>query len=214
MDRVETGAKIAAIATALVAIAVFGWSINLALENSHNKRIISWQKAAIHKILQQDEDNILSLKDLLEKLGSVAWGSLGADVYIDKSDFTEGKVRVLLLEMISMETVYQMPNDNYALRFDETISDDEENIMNIIEEIAKTNLEITQQLIEGDRKFVSAMEEIRKYPNTYTKDTLYEEFFGKSGITRAQFEIFFRKYLHMIKVKHDDQDGAAKLSLR
>lgn len=113
MQKVELGAKVAAIITALVAVIVFSVGVSDSRNARQNDQIDIWRKTAIQKAFHNATDNTLTISTMLQELTSKAFKFEGLD--IQKDDLTEDKIRMLLSELISSGIIHQVETDTYAL---------------------------------------------------------------------------------------------------
>lgn len=173
MNRIEFAAKLVGIFAGIIAVVVFINDVADDQNARHANRIDLWRKAAIQKILQQADSNILDIDELLVQMKNLAWDDDGLD--ISKDDLTEDEIRVLLIEMISMEILYQKRDDNYELRF-----------------ITKTTSEADvtiSEIIDKGQKFQEALVKLGDNPNFYNRESFYNNVVEPIGINRFDYDL-------------------------
>ena len=174
MNKTEYSAKLVGILAGIIALVVF--VIDIVGNDSARRadRTDLWRKAAIQKILHQAEGNRLDIEELLMRIKSVAYDEDETD--IKREDITEDKIRVLLIEMISMGVLYQEKDDMYELRF-----------------LTKMTSEADIKLSEGiemGRKFDEFMIKLANNPNSYNLDSFYDQIVKDSGLSRLVYDVY------------------------
>ena len=115
MNKIELGAKIAAIITAMIAVGVFAIGIVDDQEDRRQSRIDSWRKAEIQRIFHDDNNATLKFSELASKLKSSAVDEEYID--IQRTDLTDTKIRILLNQLIASRILRQVESNNFALNF-------------------------------------------------------------------------------------------------
>ena len=183
MDKITFGARLAAVVMALIAVVVFIIDVVGDRNERYHNRVDTWRKAAIQKAFQRDDDNRLTIPELLTQIKGMAWDELD----IKRDDLTEDEIRVLLLELISLEVIYQGRMDTYELRFNTvTTSSAEQAVINILTEPKKLN---------------EAFEELMKNPYLYTRDSFYEKHARKIPVTRYKYDLIIDAMIKSQRIK-------------
>ena len=152
MNKIELGAKIAAIITAMVAVVVFAINVFDDQRIHNQEKIDIWRKAEIQKIFHTDDNGVVEFSDLLSEMKSRAMDDEELDIMRD--DLSEGKVRTLLSELIASGILYQAERDTYALSFSgkhEAIADgDHSGYSELLKKVVETEVArtISQKLLE------------------------------------------------------------------
>ena len=174
MNKTEYSAKLVGILAGIIALVVFVIDI-VGNDNARRAdRTDLWRKAAIQKILHQAEGNRLDIEKLLMRIKSVAYDEDETD--IKREDLTEDKIRVLLIEMISMGVLYQEKADVYELRF-------------LTKTTSEADIKLSE-VIEMGRKFDEFMAKLAANPSSYNLDSFYDQIVKDSGLSRLQYDVY------------------------
>ncbi len=161
MSKIELGAKIAAIITAMVAVVVFAISVLDAQKVRYRDHVDVWRKAAIQRAFHEANGSTLNVSTLLEKLQSSAWKQ---EYDIQKDDLTEDEVRVLLVELISGGILRQLSNDTYRLRLGTEELD--EDILRTVDALVKDEMttslpKVMEEYIDRPDSVVTSKSEVQ-----------------------------------------------------
>ena len=195
---IDTVSKVSGIAIAIVAVITFIISVMDNREERQDNRINSWRKVAIQKILQDDPENKLGIKDILTRVRGIAWDV--PDIDIPKEELSEQRVRELLLEMIASGIVAQNEGDVYNLRFSLKITTDSDEFSKIM--IKDLQNRKTFQL--------DLQKKLNMTPGRFSREDIFENIAKPLGIDSFEYHMLMQMFQGMGTIEIDE-DGYVKL---
>lgn len=121
------------------------------VSEKRDKELREWQKVVIYKIFRQNESQILSFIEILEKYRSEAQAFVAVD--LKKTEISEDALRRVLLELTSSNILSFKPNDSFQLNIIIVKSDPLEILNSINNELVR---------IVAPNPFVYTLDEVLK----------------------------------------------------
>jgi hypothetical protein len=138
-------------------------------EEARRTELSKWRKSTVQKLMMTSPE-FLSTQQITTQLRDP---SFEQEFDIKKSELTEQDVRLLLVEMVSDQILFQLFGDMYGIQ----------------QQMFDPSVQLAADNVKASELYRAAYNLITRYPAHYTDEKLFEEIGQESGFRQSDFAL-------------------------